>query len=140
MEQPSDRVDDHIDDFICVRKRGWDIGCFSFDRNPIFDVEGSYQLKNTEIFPLEDYFPYMDDQDTWQPNDDMISDLFNPPGDGLLQYTCVDFQPYLGDYPFEDSKLLFDEDSQPYSCLNWDKHESMKQSETHTTKKQYFCP
>jgi hypothetical protein len=58
----------------------------------------------------------MDDQDIWKPNDDMITDLFHPPRDGLLQYTYVDFQPYLGDYPFEDSELLFDEDSQPSSC------------------------
>jgi hypothetical protein len=71
----------------------------------------------------------MDDQDIWKPNDDMITDLFHPPGDGLLQYTYVDFQPYLGDYPFEDSKLLFDEDSQPSSCSNFDGHEDVANSE-----------
>jgi hypothetical protein len=98
MEHPFDRVDNHIDDFICVWKHGWDISCFSFDRDPIYDIKGNFQLKNAEIFPLEDCFPYMDNQDIWKPNDDMITYLFHPPGDGLLHYTCVDFHPYLGDY------------------------------------------
>jgi hypothetical protein len=35
MEQPSNTVENHIDDFICVQKRGWDVGCFGFDGNPI---------------------------------------------------------------------------------------------------------
>jgi hypothetical protein len=61
----------------------------------------------------------------------------------LLQCTYVDFQPYLGDYPFEHSKQLFDEDSQPSSCSNFDGHETLvipEQSKTHTTEQQYFHP
>jgi hypothetical protein len=50
MEQPSDTVDNHIDDFICVWKHGWDIGCFGFDGDPIYDIEGNFQIKNAEIF------------------------------------------------------------------------------------------
>jgi hypothetical protein len=83
MEQP-------IDDFICVRKHGWDVGCFGFDGDPIYDIEGSFQTRNVEAFPLEGCFSYMDDQDIWQLNDDMITDLFHPPRDGLLQCTYVD--------------------------------------------------
>jgi hypothetical protein len=45
------------------------------------------------------------------------------------------------DHPFEDSKLLFDEDSQPFLCSNFDGHEVVaipKQSEIHTIEQQYF--
>jgi hypothetical protein len=42
MEQPSDTVDNHIDDFICVQKHGWDIGCFGFNGDPIYDIEGNF--------------------------------------------------------------------------------------------------
>jgi hypothetical protein len=62
----------------------------------------------------------MDDQDIWKPNDDMTTEIFHPPRDGLLQHTCVNFQSKLGDYPFEDLELLFNEGSQPYSCSNFD--------------------
>jgi hypothetical protein len=48
----------------------------------------------------------MDDQDIWKPNDDMTTEIFHPPRDGLLQHTCVNFQSYLRDYPFEDLELL----------------------------------
>jgi hypothetical protein len=43
MEQPSDIVDDHIDDFIQVGRCRWDVGCFIIDRDPIYDIEGSPQ-------------------------------------------------------------------------------------------------
>jgi hypothetical protein len=84
MEHPSDTIDNHIDDFICVWEHGWDISCFGFDKDPIYDIEGSFQIKNAEIFPLEDCFSYVDDPNTWQTNDDMITYFFHPPGDGLL--------------------------------------------------------
>jgi hypothetical protein len=63
----------------------------------------------------------------------MITNLFHPPKYGLLQCTYVDSQPYLEDHPFEDLELLFDEDSQPSLCLNFDGHEALvssKQLET----------
>jgi hypothetical protein len=34
MEQPSDIVDQHIDDFIHVGRHRWDMGCFTFDGDP----------------------------------------------------------------------------------------------------------
>jgi hypothetical protein len=68
-------------------KHGWDIGCFIFDGDPIYDIEGSFQIRNVEVFPLEGCFSYMDDQDIWQFSDDMITDRFHPSRDDLLQYT-----------------------------------------------------
>jgi hypothetical protein len=49
MEQPSDIVDDHIDDFIQVGRRRWDVGCFIIDRDPIYDIEGSSQEKGLKF-------------------------------------------------------------------------------------------
>jgi hypothetical protein len=37
----SDKVDDHIDDFIQVGRQIWDVVCFIIDRDPIYDIEGS---------------------------------------------------------------------------------------------------
>jgi hypothetical protein len=45
MEQPSDIVDDHIDDFIQVGRHRWDVVCFIIDRDPIYDIEGSSQVE-----------------------------------------------------------------------------------------------
>jgi hypothetical protein len=84
MEHPSNTIENYINNFICVHKQGCDIVCFSFDGDPIYEIEGNFQIKNAEIFPLEDLFPYMDDQDIWKPNGDMIIDLSYPPRDGLL--------------------------------------------------------
>jgi hypothetical protein len=65
VEQPSEIVENHIDYFICVWKHGCDIGCFGYDGDPIYDIEGNFQIKNVEAFPLEGCFSYMDDQDIW---------------------------------------------------------------------------
>jgi hypothetical protein len=54
MEQPSDIVDERIDDFIQVGRRRWDVGCFIIDRDPIYDIEGSSQAKGVEMSYLED--------------------------------------------------------------------------------------
>jgi hypothetical protein len=56
----------------CVWERGWNIISFGFDKYPIYDIEGSFQIKNADVFPLEDFSSYMDDPDTWKSNDDMI--------------------------------------------------------------------
>jgi hypothetical protein len=138
MEQPSEKVDNHIDDFICVQKRGWDISCFNFDGDPIYKDEGRFQTKNAEIFPLEDCFSYVGNQDIWQPNDDMITYYFYPSEDDLPQCTHDDFHSYLEShdaYSFKHSYLLYDEDFPPSLCSNFDEHEtlvSLEQSETHT--------
>jgi hypothetical protein len=41
MEQPLDLVDDHIDMFIQTGRHRWDFGRLIFDRDPIYDIEGS---------------------------------------------------------------------------------------------------
>jgi hypothetical protein len=41
MEQPPDTIDDHIDDFIQIGRCTWDLGCFIFYRDPIYDIEGT---------------------------------------------------------------------------------------------------
>jgi hypothetical protein len=43
MKVPFDMVDDPIDTFIWTCRRRWDLGCFKFDRDPIYDIEGSSQ-------------------------------------------------------------------------------------------------
>jgi hypothetical protein len=47
MEQPLDIVDDHIDDFIQTGRCKWDLGCFIFYGDPIYDIEGTSQIKDT---------------------------------------------------------------------------------------------
>jgi hypothetical protein len=47
MEKPSDIVDDHIDDFIQIGRCRWDLGCFIFDRDLIYDIEGTSRIKDT---------------------------------------------------------------------------------------------
>jgi hypothetical protein len=119
MEKPSEKVDDHIDDFICVWKRGWDISCFNFDGDPIYDNVSSFQTKKEKIFPLEDFFSYMGDQYIWNPIDDMIIDYFYPSEDDFPQCTHDDVRSYLGSYdayPFEHSDFLYDEDFRSSSC------------------------
>jgi hypothetical protein len=41
VQDLSDMVDLHIDDFIQVGRRRWDVSCFSIDRDPIYDIEGN---------------------------------------------------------------------------------------------------
>jgi hypothetical protein len=43
MEDPYDMVDQHIDDFIHVERRILNVVCFTFDKDPIYNVEGSSQ-------------------------------------------------------------------------------------------------
>jgi hypothetical protein len=78
MEQPSDIVDEHIDDFIQVGRRRWDVGCFIVDRDPIYEIEGSSQAEGAEIPSSKDLPPCMYDLDVWQPSDDMVIDLLCP--------------------------------------------------------------
>jgi hypothetical protein len=84
MEQPSDIVDEHIDDFIQVGRRRWDVGCFIIDRDPIYDIEGSSQAEGVEMSFSEGWPPCMYDSDVWHPSDDMVTDLFFPFEDDLL--------------------------------------------------------
>jgi hypothetical protein len=139
LEEPLDALDpscynkgddaiENIDDFIHVGRRKWDMNCSSFDGDPIYDIEGCFQIKNIELLPLEQPYVIVNDSDVWQHEDDMITDLFQPPRDDLLQYSHDDFQSYLGSgdiYPFEHLDLSYEEDLQPPLCSNFDEDEAM---------------
>jgi hypothetical protein len=47
MQQPPDIVDDHIDVFIQTGRCRWDLGYFIFYRYPIYEIEGTSQIKDT---------------------------------------------------------------------------------------------
>jgi hypothetical protein len=85
MEDLSDMVYPHIDYFIHIGRSGWDIDCFSFDGDPIYDIEGNFEIRNAKVFTLEGCFLYVDNQYIWHPSDDIITNLFHPPRDGLSQ-------------------------------------------------------
>ena len=83
-EEASDVVDQHIDSFIQIGKRGWDMSLFTFDEDPTYDVEGSPQRK--------DWSPYIYDSDVWDGYGDMITDLFHYFKDDLTKRFQDDFQ------------------------------------------------
>jgi hypothetical protein len=85
---------------------------FTFDRDPTYDVEGNPQTK--------DWSPYIYESDFWDGDGDMITYLFHPFEDDLMQRFRDDFQP-------------------PYS--DFDRHQVVaypKRSKVHTTKHKYF--
>jgi hypothetical protein len=69
------------------------MGCdsFGFNGDPIYDIEGNFQL-----FPLEQPYVIANDLDVWQHEDDMITYLFQPPRDDLLQRSHDDFDCIMG--------------------------------------------
>jgi ABC-type transporter Mla maintaining outer membrane lipid asymmetry ATPase subunit MlaF len=95
LEEPLDALDpscydkgddviDNIDEFIHVGRHKWDV--IGHDGDPIYDIEGHFQL-----FPLQQPYVIATDSDVWQQEDDMITDLFQPPKDDLMQYSHNDF-------------------------------------------------
>jgi hypothetical protein len=54
FEEPLDVVDfscneehdDCMDDFIHIGRRRWDMSCFSFDGDPIYDIDDDSRIKN----------------------------------------------------------------------------------------------
>jgi hypothetical protein len=109
MEQPSNIVDERIDDFIRVGRCRWDVGCFIIDRNPIYDIKGSSQAKGVEMSFSEDRPPCMYDSYVWKPSDDMVTNLFFPFDDDLSEH---DIHSSFGTYPFKDANFSY-EDSRP---------------------------
>jgi hypothetical protein len=63
------------------------VGCFIIDRDPIYDIEASPQVKGVEWSSSEDWSSCMYDSDVWQPSDDMVTDLFFPFEDDLSTYS-----------------------------------------------------
>jgi hypothetical protein len=84
----SDDVINNIDDLIHVGRHKWDVTCYGFNRDPIYDIEGHFQLLSLEQ-------PYVisiaTDSNAWQQEDGMITYLFQPPRDELLQHFHDDF-------------------------------------------------
>jgi hypothetical protein len=115
-------------------------GHLIFYRDPIYDIEGSPQEKGFELSSSEDYFSCIYDSYVWQPDDDMITDLFE---DDRSQHFQDDFQSSLGTcdaYLFGDADLLY-EDSQPPSSSILEEYQDVaisEQSEVHSTKRKYF--
>jgi hypothetical protein len=89
MKVPFDMVDEPIDTFIQTGRHRWDLGCLKFDRDPIYDIEGSSQAEGVKS-SSEDWSSCMYDSDIWQPGDDMVTDLFFPFEDDLSQHTQSD--------------------------------------------------
>jgi hypothetical protein len=102
LKELSDTVDQYIDTFIQIGKRGWDMSLFTFDEDPTCDVEGSPQTK--------DWSPCIYDLDVWDGDGDMIIDLLNPFENDLSQHLQGDA------YPFGDAYFFY-EDFQTSSPL-----------------------
>lgn len=91
MKEPLDVVGEHIDYFICVERRKWDVGYSNFNRDPIYDIEGGFRVDNDKLIPSECLSTFLYGLDVSQHDDDMVTDLFRPPKDEWLQHTYVDF-------------------------------------------------
>jgi hypothetical protein len=56
------------------------------------------------LFPLEQPYGIATNSEVWQHEDDMITDLFKPPRDDVLQHSHDDIQSYPGG--FDEGKDL----------------------------------
>jgi hypothetical protein len=104
-----DDVIDNIDEFIHVGRCKWDV--IGHDGDPIYNIEGNFQL-----FPLQQPYVIATDLDVWKCKDVMITDLLQPPKDGLLYHSHDDFWSYFGEfdaYSFEHLNLFYEENIQP---------------------------
>jgi hypothetical protein len=111
----------NIDKFIHVGRRKWDV--IGRNGDPIYDIEGHFQL-----FPLPQPYVIATNLGVWQHEDVMVTNLFQPPMDNLLQYSHDDFRsrPKEFDaYSFEHLDLFYEENFQPSLCSNFDKGEDM---------------
>jgi hypothetical protein len=134
LEEPLDALDpscynkgddviENIDDFIHVGRHKWDVICSGLNGDPIYDIEGHFQL-----FPLEQPCVIANDSDVWKHEDDMITYLFQSPRDDLLQHSHDDFWSYprgFDTYSFEHLDLFYEEYFQPPLCSNFDEGEAM---------------
>jgi hypothetical protein len=55
MKEIVNMVDENIDTFIQTGRHTWDFGRFIFDRDPIYDIDGSSQRKGVDLSCLEDW-------------------------------------------------------------------------------------
>jgi hypothetical protein len=116
-----DDVIDNFDEFIHVGRRKWDV--IFHDGDPIYDIEGHFKL-----FPLQQPYVITIDSDVWQHEDDMITNLFQPPKDDLVQHSHDDFQSYprgFDTYSPEHLDLFYEEYFKPPLCSNFDEGKDM---------------
>jgi hypothetical protein len=104
----SDMVDIHIDDFIQAGRRRWDFDHFTFDKDPIYDIEGISLEKGFELSSSKNGSSHAYDSYVLQPSDDMITDLFHPFKDDLLQRIQSDLHFSLYAYSFKDAYLFYE--------------------------------
>ena len=86
MKEPLDLVDEHIDTFIQTGRRRWDVGHLIFYGDSIYDIEGSSQAKGVKLAPPGKWSSLAYDSNVWQPDVDMITNLFHPFEDDLSQH------------------------------------------------------
>jgi hypothetical protein len=137
LEEPLDALDpscynesndviENIDKFIHIGRRKWDV--IYHDRDLFYDIEGHFQL-----LPPKPPYVIVTNSEAWQCEDDMITDLFQPPRDDFVQHSRDDFQSYRGrfdTYSFENLDLLDEENFQPPLCSNFDEGKDMVGPET----------
>jgi hypothetical protein len=86
----SDDVIDNIDEFIHVGRCKWDVICYGLMEIPFMILKVIFNC-----FPLEQPYVIATDSDVWKHEDDMITDLFQPPKDDLLQHSHDDFNGHI---------------------------------------------
>jgi hypothetical protein len=65
VQNLSDTIDLHIDDFIQVEICRWDVSCFSIDSEPIYDIECGSQAEGVDFLSSEEWSSYIYDSDAW---------------------------------------------------------------------------
>lgn len=51
ITEPLNAVGEHINDFIRVGRHSWEVAYSSFDGDPIYDIDGGFQVNNDKLFP-----------------------------------------------------------------------------------------
>jgi hypothetical protein len=95
-EEHDDHTIENIDDILHIRNHKWDISCFHFDGDPIYDIDNDSSIKIAELFPFGTTIIFQkifiitfshifgNMADFWQHEEDIFIDLFQPYRDDLL--------------------------------------------------------
>jgi hypothetical protein len=123
---------DHIDEFIHVGRRRWDI--VGYDLDPIYNIDGPFQR-----LPLHLSHEITNNFDIWQQEPDFIQ----TPKDDLILCSPINFRSYLedfDDYPSEHLDLSYEESYQPTLCLDIDENEEVTSLKQDTCDKIFRPP
>jgi hypothetical protein len=52
-EEHDDHEIENIYDILKIKRHKWDMSCFYFDGDPIYDIDDDTRDKITKLFPLE---------------------------------------------------------------------------------------